>query len=337
MDNKKIILYSFISLLFISCNGGKIKEDNNDQISVKGIFNGWESETQKYTFRSDSLIKITGTQGTIIEILPNSLEDESCKSPTGDIVVQLNEYYTPSSMIYRNLTTQTENNLLETGGMIDLKVTSDGKPLRLKKGKSYKVGFPMQTKPKVGMHLYNSSESDGVVYWNDLPNEKYGNAIGVDTIFDETGAKVPFYQKELTNYLFNTNTDFGLINCDREFEGENKTLLTMKIDTLILPQCLIVFPESRMIATYKKEGSDFNFYNIPKGEKAILLSYYQKGEKYFLYKEEIVVAEKITIIPKYINLEKSQMKKMIDEINWLSITMPWGTQGNVMATRPRTC
>jgi hypothetical protein len=81
---------------------------------------------------------VFGNQGTGIYISKDGLLNKK-------IVVELIEFYNPYEIIFRKLTTTSNNSTLLTGGMIDLKITSNGKPIDIKNNK-IKLMFPVENK-----------------------------------------------------------------------------------------------------------------------------------------------------------------------------------------------
>jgi hypothetical protein len=320
------IFLLFILIIVNSCETETKKIDNlhqdNHQVlkdqqvksDLMAIFIDTLENRQVFVFEKGELIKVKGNEGTCIEINPNILIYEDGNISKEQVKIELIEYYSASDLILNSLTTHSsKNNLLQTSGMIDLKVTSNGKRLKIKENKKYKISFPFNGKPLLGMHLYKGDFEKNVMIWNDT-NVKT-NSLSVDTFFNE-GLKVPFFQKQLTDYLFETNIDFGLINCDKEFEGENKTSIVLQIDSIVNPGSTIIFPQLKMVAGYTKEGDKYKFYNIPNGEKATILSYYQKDGECFLFIETMIIKSNQILIPNYVKMEKSEMKKKIEQIYW---------------------
>ena len=86
-----------------------------------------------------------------------------------------------SDIITQGLSTMADGGLLETGGMINLKINSNGQELKLKRGKDVIVHFPKRGN-KEEMQLFSqsiSTHADGIVKWR---QEKQSVGHEVDTL-----------------------------------------------------------------------------------------------------------------------------------------------------------
>lgn len=72
------------------------------------------------------------------------------------VVIRVQEYYSLSDVISENLTTTTEDDVLETGGMIHITAMSNGEECILNDGKEIQICFPVADY-KPGMQLFNGT------------------------------------------------------------------------------------------------------------------------------------------------------------------------------------
>jgi len=136
-------------------------------------------QTKKVIINNDRANEVNLTQGTIAKIP----EDAFCNqdgSPLSDHKVEMifKEAFDYAQMIDDRLFTQTADQLLETGGMVFMEATQDGKPVKLQEGKEIELLFPEQ-KSKGGMELFTGIEDEDGVTW------------------EETGEKITEQKKEL--------------------------------------------------------------------------------------------------------------------------------------------
>lgn len=115
---------------------------------------------QTYLFEPGENIVITGKEGTEISIERANLEFEDGTTPTGAIAIALKECYEVSDMIIEKLSTTNYNKMLETAGMVHIDASSEGKRLRIRKGKNFQIGFP-RTSPKEDFQLFYGVKEKG--------------------------------------------------------------------------------------------------------------------------------------------------------------------------------
>ena len=90
---------------------------------------------------------LTFEQGTKIKIPANSLIGKNGQPlMTSNVKIEVGEYYELGDLLASNLSTQTEDGLLETGGTIFISATAVGQECQLKKGASIEVTFPTEDK-----------------------------------------------------------------------------------------------------------------------------------------------------------------------------------------------
>ena len=116
---------------------------------------GFDVETQVFVINNAEFSRITGKDGVVISFTANSFEG-------GDsIEIRLKEYYNYADILMRGLSTTSNGQLIETGGMIHLEAFSKGEKVNLKTGKDYEIAFPK----RAGIDLdaktfYAESEKD---------------------------------------------------------------------------------------------------------------------------------------------------------------------------------
>jgi hypothetical protein len=114
-------------------------------------------------------------QGTNLIVHPGVFEYADGQSLENDAVVKLEvmEFYDFHDILMAGLTTDGPDGLLETGGMIHLKASSSGKPLRIIKGKGIGVKFASDSeKGTEGMGLYHGVEQGSAVKWEEADFSK---------------------------------------------------------------------------------------------------------------------------------------------------------------------
>jgi hypothetical protein len=103
-------------------------------------------------------------EGTQLTISPKSLAyKKTNRIARGKIKLEVTEYYKLSDILLANLSTKSDANLLETGGMLFIKASKNGKELKLTDTKTLSISFP--DKDKKGMQLFSGEQHQNEVNW----------------------------------------------------------------------------------------------------------------------------------------------------------------------------
>jgi hypothetical protein len=139
----------------------KTKENNLSQ-RLKALCN----KEQTFQFRLNDDTALICKEGTKIIIPYDIFEFENGDSiPQNSLInVKVEEYYKISEMILNNLTTTSDGQLLETGGMIKVTATVQNKNLKIKNGKFYTVVMNNQTNQK-NMQLFKGKTQENKMNW----------------------------------------------------------------------------------------------------------------------------------------------------------------------------
>lgn len=163
------------------------KKSNKEKVSIKDgishMYQSWEEKPQVIFLEISKDTTVLCGKGTILGIKVNSLIiADTQQKVTGKIKIEVQEYYELPEMIFANLSTSSNTDLLETGGMIHLKITSEGKECILDKDKTIEVGFP---KKRMGpqMDLFFGNKNDNSVNWKLMTSKS-------DTIINVSFSKV---------------------------------------------------------------------------------------------------------------------------------------------------
>lgn len=119
---------------------------------------------QNFYFDPEDTIQIEGDQGTLIEMESGILVHQNGEKVQGAIEIQLTEYYTYSDFYSANLATLSNNELIESNGMVYIQAFGDGKELVVKEGMSYTIHFPKQSSHFFEA-FYGHRDQEGVMQW----------------------------------------------------------------------------------------------------------------------------------------------------------------------------
>lgn len=301
-----------VAIVLFAC--GSPIDKTKDQ-TTSSFYEFSDTTKQLYRFDLKNGLKMTSANGTFIEIPSDAFILPSGNFEGDSACLELREYYTISDIFFSKLSTCTnQKELLETAGMLYLDVKSKGSALQLKESKKVKIGFPWKKKKKK-MKLYlANNKNDNFITWGKVISDSIINNHP-DSIRSETGKFIPYPQKDLSLYLFETN-NLGLINCDRVLEGENKTSLTFEYNRTNIPATVLIFKNIKSIASAMLESKKQIFYNIPMDEEAILISYYKDGNKCFFYEKKVIIKDQMKINPDYKEIDINELKNRIRDMVW---------------------
>ena len=146
----------------------------------------FKKKAQQVLINTQNDTVITTKEGTILKITKASfIYPITAKKVTGIVELEITEYYKLSDMLLMNLSTTSNNKLLETGGMIHVKATQGNTELELGKSSTIEISFPTKIK-KPGMQLFSGNWNEETINWTLQDN----NPEPVDTL--EINIEVPF-------------------------------------------------------------------------------------------------------------------------------------------------
>lgn len=134
--------------------------------SLSDIFKQLEKAPQSFSLASGKDTTLICIEGTKIKIKRKSFVSEKTgKEITGSIQVSVKEYYKLSDILLANLSTTSDDELLETGGMIHITASSSNENCILKKGQTIEISFPTKEK-KDEMKLFTGNwENENHINW----------------------------------------------------------------------------------------------------------------------------------------------------------------------------
>ena len=138
-------------LYYSSCTNSKDESTkNNKEIFSKLI-------KQKYLIKTEKDTVLLGSAGTALYISKNTFIDSLGKLIVGEVVVELIEANTPPEIVLGNLSTVSNGNFLQTGGMLYINATLNGNQLNIESNKDILVNQPTDSV------IDNMSQYDGVI------------------------------------------------------------------------------------------------------------------------------------------------------------------------------
>lgn len=142
------------------------------QTLLANDFKRIEKEFQNFVIDSGLDTTLVCKEGTTLKIRQSSfLIASTLKEVKGTITFQVKEFYKLSDILSARLSTHSNDNILETGGMLFIQATSDGQVCKLKDNSPIEVSFPF-TEKKDSMLLFSGSWTNQIMNWELFqPNE----------------------------------------------------------------------------------------------------------------------------------------------------------------------
>jgi len=302
-------ILNFSILLFLTACAEQ-KTTNNEKLN--SLF---DKTSQHFDLLDND--SIVGKEGTILFINPKDLITKSGETVKGKVEITLKEFYKKSDILGMNLSTLSQGQLLETGGMIEVNAFSNNQELELKKDANIMIKFPTFDIAK-GMELFNGKIEGGTTNW--LPKQKKEiNSAGFfmqeeayESVLKETVIDATY---EMVNYYFLESTKLGWINCDRFYKLKNVTDIYVKADTVGRPLISIVFTDINAIMPGYYEENKYTFNKIPVGSIVNCIGMKKIDGKFFYADETFKIEPNLEIELKFKELSEDELKEEIEHLN----------------------
>jgi hypothetical protein len=184
-----------VTLCFYSCKSNRVD-------SLQDVLTAISPAEQETTIDPSTENIVEGKKGTRVFIPANAFQFKDGTRPTGKIEIQLKEFYSVSEFMSNNLSTLSDSFLLETGGMLFISATADGKELEMDKQKSCVIAFPGK-KTGTEMNIFYGDTAAGKnINWQPGPWAREG---GMDDLLMDSS----LYDREITicGYTSSINND----------------------------------------------------------------------------------------------------------------------------------
>lgn len=171
-------------------------------IGFSSFYRQFDKPSQTFTLKANEDKTITCKEGTKITVKSNSFVIESGKPVTNNIKIHVKEYYKTSDILLANLTTTSNNDILETGGMIYIEAFSNGEKCQLRKGTTIEIAFPATDK-KDDMQLFSGNWNSDKINWTLEETKTVDEKEISDAVFSivETMPEFPGGQQKLMEYI----------------------------------------------------------------------------------------------------------------------------------------
>lgn len=142
---ERFLVSSFGETKPLSNNSDERGRQLNRRVSITVISNELIGTRNVFQFSASQDTVLLGIDGTMLFINANSFADADGFPYEGEIKIHMTEYYNMSDIILAGLSTTSNGELLETGGMLNITATgSDQQQLDLISGERMSVYFPFE-------------------------------------------------------------------------------------------------------------------------------------------------------------------------------------------------
>lgn len=138
---------------------------NAAPFELRAFYQQFDKPSQTFNISSAQDTTIICSEGTRINIPANSLITESGQSVTGEVEVNVREYYQPSDILLANLSTMSNGKLLESGGMVHIDIFAGKEKCNLIEGTSIDLLFPTANAQKEGMQIFSGEWEGDAMNW----------------------------------------------------------------------------------------------------------------------------------------------------------------------------
>ena len=262
------VIASFLSLE--SCSKNRIEDEKkmNEYSSINSYMDTKKQEEQEFIIDTTGSGPIIGKQGTKIWTGKQCLMFPNGDSVTWPYTLKLVELYTPKDMIYYQMPTVSNGEILKTGGEIRLRAFKNGTELVLKPDPCmHQIEMP-STNPQANMRVFN----------NPSP---YQNWIEENP--------VNLFTTSVSSYIASLHT-LGWINCGIKAGSTTNSTLTFSstTDNLDNVGIFIYFPATKSVMQVSNKVSQ----SIPNGSdvKIVLIGVDASGNLFSYYENRNVTS-----------------------------------------------
>jgi TonB family protein len=134
-------------------------------ILLSDVYKHFDKKPQVFSFQANRDTTIICKEGTRIKINANSfMSEKSGNRITGAVQISVKEHYKMSDIVLSNLTTTSNDRILETGGMLHITALADNENCIIKSGSDIEIGFPYLNN-KDNMELFYGKWKNDKIDW----------------------------------------------------------------------------------------------------------------------------------------------------------------------------
>ena len=270
-----------------------ISRSSSKENPFRQLYRNFEEPPQMYQFSTTHDTIITCLEGTKVAFHAGSLVSaRTGKEITGEVKIEVKEFYGMSDILRANLTTMSGGKQLESGGMIYIAATQDGEECRLKPSATVDLEFPYETEPKEGMRLFTGEWKEGRVEWIPMEGQPTSVSISLGAIgqvskparstvdrsyfqFNDTTASNEVKRVEIRSLPTYSRSaqQLGWINCDRFIQEPGpKVQFVVDPGTTRMMDVKLIFHRIKSVMPGMRGSKGFLFSNVPEGEDVTIIA-----------------------------------------------------------------
>lgn len=314
-----------ISLLLcvIACSPENSFVQHNNQTTK--LQESFLKASELHSFDVQEGAEVVGSEGTVLKFPASIFEYDDGVEVTGEVTIELKEFYSCYDMLLNGLSTISEDRLLETGGMLFCDATSKGRNVRIKRGESYTISFLTRTdKKSADMYLFNRTDEND--YWELEGDTIRDTNFGLSRFFEEDTIVAPDeisrlkeeYEQSLEYYVFESSS-LGWKNCDRFVSPlEEAEEMIVNVDTMLRPVVRLVYREYNSISPgYLQPDRRIKFHPLAVRQEATLFGFSKVNEKIYMAQKDILITTNMAVV----NLEFKEasledLKETAKSLEW---------------------
>ncbi len=193
---------------------------NNSQEKTEqtNLFGKNDIETQVFAIPPNKDTTLIGKNGTILTIEKNTFIDPNGNQVSGEIKIEFKECLDRLDMVLGNMTTTTDGQFLESGGMVYINATSNREQLAIAEDKSIGVEMPSDSILN-DMQVFEGVETDNGINWK--------NPVDLnDKIIEEPEIAQDFIVGEAEDIIKRTNVGYYVKDYNYTGSFPNHTFLS---------------------------------------------------------------------------------------------------------------
>ncbi len=284
----KLFLFFLLSSLVVLHGCEEVDPDEPIELTLADFLNNNKPALQTFTVQAGVASEINGAKGSKINFGANSFYTlAGVTVASGDVEIQLREVTTKKDMVLSQTPTISNNELIVSQGVYYLKALQNGFELRID---NFNINKTVETQPVEPQAFLGGIPNGGDSFtW-------FTDSVGY-VISDSINGDSTVYQMLIYSTYLNQN--FNWINCDY-FYGNSA------------PQVAVFFPTSDTINVYffqsylilndhnaiwpygSYSNNQIEFFNIPSGLNATLLTYYIVDGKAFVSTVDITTSDALS-------------------------------------------
>lgn len=307
--NAKHFLILILSSLVVLHGCKELDPDEPYQLTLADFLENNKPALQTFTVQAGVETEIHGAKGCTINFGANSFVTMSgTPVTTGNIEIQLREVTTKKDMVLSQTPTISDNELIVSQGVYFLKALQNGFELRIENFSTGNQFGNIVEMPEVFLGGIINGDR-----FNWITNDSIGNAQ-VDYWRSDSG----YYHLDIFSTYFNNN-NYSWINCDYFYNNiaPRVAVFFPTADSIngYFFQSYLVFNDLNAVLTYNSYSSNqLEFYNIPTGLDATLVTYYIVDGKVFVATADITTSDALSTPITFTETTEQGLLNILEEL-----------------------